>query len=153
MKKLLIGFLLLTAVSAFGQTRQAFLDAAETAFESKDYYSALHYYKTVQEFGQEDIAARVDRALVKLADVVGPLDVPQFRRLSCGQPHVEKIGARGAVGQKPVATRQQTIECIAHDYAFQRRSRGAGACPRRGCATPTGPGATGAPPVRVRFPS
>lgn len=56
MKKILIGFLMLMAVQAFGQTRQAFLDAAETAFESKDYYSALHYYKTVQEFGIEDIA-------------------------------------------------------------------------------------------------
>ncbi len=55
MKKILFGILIMIAAQAFGQTRQAYLDAAETAFESKDYYSALHYYKTVLEFS-EDIA-------------------------------------------------------------------------------------------------
>lgn len=55
MKNILIGFLTLLSISVFGQTRQAFVEAAEAAFESKDYYSALHYYKTVLEFS-EDIA-------------------------------------------------------------------------------------------------
>ncbi len=54
-KKILAGVLILFTVGAYGQSRQAFLEAAEAAFEGKDYYSALQYYKTVLEFN-EDIA-------------------------------------------------------------------------------------------------
>ncbi|MBK8505125.1 MAG: hypothetical protein IPL46_24715 [Saprospiraceae bacterium] len=53
MKKILFGLLMLIAVQAFSQTRQAFVDAAEASFESKDYYSALHYYKSVLEFSED----------------------------------------------------------------------------------------------------
>ncbi len=51
----LTGLLLIAAMTVQGQTRQAFLDAAEASFAEKDYYSALHYYKNVLEF-REDIA-------------------------------------------------------------------------------------------------
>ncbi len=53
-KNILICFLMAFALSAFGQTRKAFLEAAEASFASKDYYSALHYYQNVLEF-HEDI--------------------------------------------------------------------------------------------------
>ncbi len=53
MKSIWLFSLALLSVTAFGQTRQAFLEAAEEAFESKDYYSALHYYQNVLEFRQD----------------------------------------------------------------------------------------------------
>ncbi|NND09286.1 MAG: hypothetical protein HKN87_23180 [Saprospiraceae bacterium] len=50
-KTILTSLILLAAIAAVqGQTRQAFLDAAEASFETKDFYSALHYYKNVLEF-------------------------------------------------------------------------------------------------------
>ncbi|GAA5222214.1 OmpA family protein [Membranihabitans marinus] len=36
--------------SSYGQTRQAFINAAEKAFEEKNYYAALKYYTEVLEF-------------------------------------------------------------------------------------------------------
>ena len=48
-------FCLLTVTSIRSQTRQAFLDAAEKAFDSKDYYSSLHYYQTALEFDDQQI--------------------------------------------------------------------------------------------------
>jgi len=53
-KNILICFLMTLAFSAMGQTRKAFLEAAEASFTSKDYYSALHYYQNVLDF-YEDI--------------------------------------------------------------------------------------------------
>ncbi len=53
MKCLLLFCLAIATSVAFGQTRQAFLEAAEASFSSKDYYSALHYYQNVLEFNED----------------------------------------------------------------------------------------------------
>ena len=54
MKCILLFCLTLVTTVGFGQTRQAFLEAAEASFTNKDYYSALHYYQNALEF-REDI--------------------------------------------------------------------------------------------------
>ena len=54
-KIILTSLFLLMVLTVYSQTRQAFLDAAESSFAAKDYYSALHYYKNVLEY-REDIA-------------------------------------------------------------------------------------------------
>jgi hypothetical protein len=93
MKKILTGFLVLTAFLAFGQTRQAFLDAAEKAFESKDYYSALHYYKTVMEFS-EDIAV-----LYKTAE-----SARLFNAYKVAEENYKKVVDLEKNGEFPLAT-------------------------------------------------
>ncbi len=53
-KLIIICLTLLGSQAVWGQTRQAFLDAAESAFQAKDYYSSMTYYMNVLEF-REDI--------------------------------------------------------------------------------------------------
>ena len=48
-------FLLLAASSSWSQTRNAFITAAESAFERKDFYSALHYYQNALEYDDQAI--------------------------------------------------------------------------------------------------
>ncbi len=43
-------YLLGLSTIAFSQTQKAFTEAAQRALETKDYYSALHYYRTALEF-------------------------------------------------------------------------------------------------------
>jgi len=93
MKNILIGFLVLFACNAFSQTRQAYLEAAETAFESKDYYSALHYYKTVMEFS-EDIAV-----LYKTAE-----SARMFNAYKVAEENYKKVMDLEKNGEFPLAT-------------------------------------------------
>ena len=53
MKCLLLLCLVLATTCSYGQTRRAFLEAAEASFSSKDYYSALHYYQNVLDFSED----------------------------------------------------------------------------------------------------
>jgi hypothetical protein len=46
---------LLLGNSLFSQSFKAFLQAADEAFERKDYYSASYYYQAAYEFNEEDI--------------------------------------------------------------------------------------------------
>jgi hypothetical protein len=46
---------LLMGNSLFSQTFKAFVEAADEAFERKDYYSAAYYYQAAYEFNEEDI--------------------------------------------------------------------------------------------------
>lgn len=93
MKNILVGFLVLIAALASGQTRQAFLDAAETSFEAKDYYSALHYYKTVLEFS-EDIAV-----LYKTAEAAR-----LFNAYKVAEQHYTKVKDLQKNGEYPLTT-------------------------------------------------
>ena len=93
MKKILVGFFVLVVISVQGQTRQAFLDAAEKAFESKDYYSALHYYKTVIEFN-EDIAV-----LYKTAE-----SARLFNAYKVAEEHYKKVVDLQKNGEYPLTT-------------------------------------------------
>ncbi len=56
-----------------------------------------------ERVGQEDVAARLDRAAVEAADVVRLVEVPELGRLARGEAHVEEVGAGGAIGHQPVA--------------------------------------------------
>lgn len=83
----------MTAVASFGQTRQAFLEAAEKSFEEKDYYSALHYYKAVLEFS-EDIAV-----LYKTAE-----SARQFNSYKLAETNYQKVVDLQQNGEYPLAT-------------------------------------------------
>ena len=54
--------LLLFSVGAFAQTQKAFIQAAEEAYMSKNYYSALVYYQEAVAFDEEDIDLRYNLA-------------------------------------------------------------------------------------------
>jgi len=47
-------FLLLLPASSQGQTRKKFLEAAETAYNSGNFYAALVYYNEVLAFDEKD---------------------------------------------------------------------------------------------------
>ncbi len=52
---LLIFALFLSTVNVMGQTKNAYLNAAQIAYDNEDYYSAFSYYQEVLKFDVEDI--------------------------------------------------------------------------------------------------
>ena len=44
---------------------------------------------TAEDVGKKQIAARIDRTLVERRHIRDPVDIPEFGRVACGQPHVE----------------------------------------------------------------
>lgn len=53
---IIIGLLLLGSITSWGQTRNAFLHAAEDAVEEENYYAALDYYLEALDFDTSDVA-------------------------------------------------------------------------------------------------
>ncbi len=93
-KIILTGLILIGAMTVLhGQTRQAFLDAAESSFDAKDYYSALHYYKNVLEF-REDIGV-----LYKAAEAAR-----QFNSYKHASEYYQKVIDLEQNGEFPLAT-------------------------------------------------
>lgn len=52
---ILIPIIFFAISASFGQTKKAFLTAAENSFATKDYYSALVYYSNALEFDTDDL--------------------------------------------------------------------------------------------------
>lgn len=51
----IIAILILASGSAFGQTQKAFIQAADEAYENKNYYGALKWYSEALEFDEGDV--------------------------------------------------------------------------------------------------
>lgn len=59
---LVVGALLCLSVISYGQTKSAFIEAAEKAYAEKNYYAALSYFNEVLEFDDRDVNALVKSA-------------------------------------------------------------------------------------------
>jgi hypothetical protein len=60
--KILALLIMMSGTVVFGQSKSKFLDAAETAFEDKDYYSSLVYYSNVLEFDENETEVQYNYA-------------------------------------------------------------------------------------------
>jgi hypothetical protein len=55
-----------------------------------------------ERVGQDDVGARIDKALVQRLDPVGVEFQPHLRRIAGRKPHIEQVRARRTIGQQHV---------------------------------------------------
>jgi hypothetical protein len=82
-----------------------------------------------ERVGQDNVGASLDEALVQAADAVGVVGVPQLGRRPTGQPRLEKVGARRAVREQPLAALHEFLDDAFHPSGSPRataRSFGVG---------------------------
>ena len=70
--------------------------------------------RSTKTVGENNVGTGVDEALKQTLHTVRMIEVPEFRRLARGEPHLEVVRSRGPVGEKSSAGSEKVSESRTH---------------------------------------